>query len=127
MADQSRASDAGMRLNGKCSLLGSTTPPKHALAPDQETAIYRIVQEALTNIVKHAHAHQVSIVVSARDGTVRAVIEDDGAGFVVDAVRDGALGLIGMRERVMLLGGQFTVESTIGGGTTLALELQQSR
>jgi signal transduction histidine kinase len=105
----------------------SVSVPDDALASDQETAIYRIVQEALTNIVKHAHANQVSVVVTATDGTIRTVIEDDGDGFNVDTVRDGALGLVGMRERVMLLGGRFAIESTTGGGTTLVLELPASR
>ena len=95
------------------------------LDPEQETAIYRIVQEALTNTVKHAEASSVSIVVTAGDGAVRTVIEDDGVGFAVDQVRDGALGLVGMRERVMLLGGRFEVESAPSQGTTLVVELWQ--
>ncbi len=100
--------------------------PRNALSPDQETAIYRIVQEALTNAVKHAKAQSVSIVVTAGDGAVRTVIEDDGAGFAVDDVREGALGLVGMRERVMLLGGRFEVESAPRSGTTLLIDLPQA-
>ncbi len=99
--------------------------PEHALAPDQETAIYRIVQEALTNAVKHANATSISIVVTASGSTVRTVIEDDGVGFTVDEVRDGALGLVGMRERVSLLGGRFEVESAPRNGTTLLIDLPQ--
>lgn len=85
--------------------------PNDALSPDQQTAIYRIVQEALTNAVKYAKASSVSIVAAAAEGVVRAVIEDDGVGFALERVRDGALGLLGMRERVMLLGGRFEIES----------------
>ena len=94
-----------------------------ALPPGHETALYRIVQEALTNIVKHAQAHAASIVVTGGQGTVRAVIEDDGVGFDVGAIREGALGLVGMRERVLLLGGRLEVESAPGAGTTVLIEL----
>ena len=96
-----------------------------ALEPEQETTIYRIVQEALTNIVKYANANSVSIVVTTAEGVVRAVIEDDGVGFAVDQVRKGALGLVGMKERVMLLGGRFEIESAPHQGTTLVAELWQ--
>jgi signal transduction histidine kinase len=65
----------------------------------------------------------VGIVVTAGDGAVRAVVEDDGRGFDPRGVRDGALGLVGMRERVHLLGGRFEVESSPGTGTTLVAEL----
>jgi signal transduction histidine kinase len=93
------------------------------LSAEYETALYRIVQEALTNIVKHAEAHSVSVVVTSAGGMIRAVIVDDGNGFEPEAVRDGALGLVGMRERVSLLGGRFAVDSTPGLGTTLLVEL----
>jgi len=94
-----------------------------SLPTDFETALFRIVQEALTNIVKHAQAGSVSIVVTQSDGIVRSVIEDDGVGFSPDAVREGALGLVGMRERVHLLGGRLEVQSAPGSGTTLVVEL----
>ena len=95
-----------------------------ALGPETETAVYRIVQEAVTNVVKHAEASCVSVVVTGRAGAVRAVIEDDGIGFDVDDVRDGALGLVGMRERIMLLGGRLELESAPHAGTTLVFDLQ---
>jgi signal transduction histidine kinase len=94
-----------------------------ALPPEHETAIYRIVQEALTNVVKHASAKSISIVVTTADGMVRTVIEDDGAGFALGKVREQALGLVGMRERAQLLGGRFNVESSPGAGTTLVAEI----
>jgi signal transduction histidine kinase len=92
------------------------------LQGDQETAIYRIVQEALTNIVKHADASSVSIIVMSPGHTVRLVIEDDGTGFDPADVREGALGLVGIRERVGLLGGRFEIDSKPGAGTTLLVE-----
>jgi signal transduction histidine kinase len=93
------------------------------LPSDVETALYRIVQECLTNIVKHARASQVSIVVARKPRSVTAVIEDDGVGFDVGAVRDGGLGLVGMRERIGLLGGRLAVESSPDAGTTCFVEV----
>ena len=89
------------------------------LPPETETVVYRLVQEALTNVVKHAAASEVGIVLTMRDGGVSAVIEDDGEGFAESDVRSDALGLLGMRERLALLGGTLAVESTPGEGTTV--------
>jgi signal transduction histidine kinase len=88
-----------------------------------ETAIYRIVQESLTNVVKHAQAHSVSVVVTRSDGRIKAVIEDDGTGFEPETIRDGGIGLLGMRERIELLDGSLTVESSERSGTTVAVEV----
>jgi signal transduction histidine kinase len=85
-----------------------------------ETALYRIVQEALTNVVKHAQATQVSIVLTRKDGSVTAVIEDDGKGFDPERTREGGFGLLGMRERVELVGGRLTVEAEAAGTTVVA-------
>jgi PAS domain S-box-containing protein len=92
------------------------------LSPESETALYRIMQEALTNIAKHAHASQVSVILEQRSDIVRLIIEDDGVGFDVrlaSACRGGPCGLVGMRERAALLGGTLDVESSATGGTTL--------
>ncbi len=88
-----------------------------------ETAFYRIVQEALTNIVKHARASRVSIVLSERERAVKVVIEDDGVGFAPRARERHGLGLVGMRERVALIGGRLHIESREGAGTTLLVEV----
>jgi signal transduction histidine kinase len=93
------------------------------LAPEAETTVYRTVQEALTNVFKHAEARRVSIVVTERDGKVAAVIEDDGRGFDRTTVGEDSLGLVGMRERVGLVGGRLAVESEPGGGTTVVVEV----
>ena len=100
----------------------------HARIPERlpaeiETALYRIVQEALTNIVKHAQATSVSIVVARQRNSVKAVIEDDGIGFAHESVRDDGLGILGMRERLQLVGGRFTIESEAGSGTTIVAEV----
>jgi signal transduction histidine kinase len=97
--------------------------PARPLPSEYETALYRIVQEALTNVVRHAQARSVSIVVAYSGPVVRAVIEDDGDGFAPDRVRHGAVGLVGMRERVQLLGGRFEVQAEPGRGTTVVAEL----
>lgn len=96
---------------------------RERLASEVETTFYRLVQEALTNVVKHADARHVSISLVRKNGSVSAVVEDDGRGFSVEETRDDALGLVGMRERVALLGGRITVESSSGRGTTLAVEM----
>jgi two-component system, NarL family, sensor histidine kinase DevS len=92
------------------------------LPTEVETALYRIVQEALTNVVKHAQATAVSIVLARKDGVVTAVIEDDGRGFSPGGTHDG-LGLLGMGERLALLGGKLKIESSHGAGTTIVAEL----
>jgi two-component system, NarL family, sensor histidine kinase DevS len=94
------------------------------LPPEAETALYRIVQEALTNVVKHADAHRVSITLVRKEASAVVVIEDDGQGFEPGAVRAGALGFTGMRERVELVDGRLTVESSPGAGTTLVAEVR---
>ncbi len=93
------------------------------LPPEIETTLYRVVQEALSNVVKHAAAENVSIVVAQRGRTVAATIDDDGRGFDQGDVRDEALGLVGMRERLALVGGSLEIESTPAGGTTLAAQV----
>ena len=92
------------------------------LPTDVETALYRIVQEALTNIVKHAEASAISIVLARRERSITAVIEDDGRGFTPEGDGDG-LGLLGMRERLALLGGKLKIESSPGAGTTIVAEV----
>jgi PAS domain S-box-containing protein len=83
-----------------------------------ETALYRVVQEALTNVARHARATAVSVTVARAGGEARAVVEDDGGGFD-PAAPTGRLGLAGMRERVELVGGTLEVESAPGRGTTV--------
>jgi signal transduction histidine kinase len=93
------------------------------LPTEVETTVYRIVQEALTNVVKHAEADEVSILLVRRDAMLTAVLEDDGGGFDAEAVRTDSLGLEGMRERVALHDGRLTIESAPGSGTTLRVEV----
>jgi signal transduction histidine kinase len=97
--------------------------PGERLPAEVETAVYRIVQEALTNVARHASATRISVLVARKNGNVVAVIEDDGTGFDPATVRDDSLGLAGIRERVALLGGRLRLETAPGKGTTLAAEV----
>lgn len=94
--------------------------------PDIETVIYRVVQESLTNVVKHARAQTVSVLLERRDDGVRLIVEDDGVGF--DPAASPAMGRIpqglsGMRERLRLVGGSLEVETAPGSGTTLFIRV----
>jgi signal transduction histidine kinase len=93
------------------------------LPSEVETTLYRVVQESLTNIVKHANAHNVSVSIARRGPTVAAVIEDDGAGFDQRAVREEGVGLLGMRERLSFVDGRLEIESRPGAGTTIVAEV----
>jgi signal transduction histidine kinase len=92
------------------------------LPSETATALYRIVQEALTNVIKHSRAGNVSILVTRKNEQVAVVIEDDGVGFDPERPVEG-FGIQGMRERVELLGGSLRVESGTESGTTLAVEV----
>ena len=83
------------------------------LDPELETTVYRIVQEALTNIAKHAQAERVRIHVALDFDFVRVEVSDDGRGFDPEARADG-FGLVGMRERVALAHGQLEIDSAVG-------------
>ena len=100
------------------------------LPVDVESAVYRIVQEALTNVAKHSGARRASVHLERRDGLVVAIVEDNGRGFDVAAPRAShragtppALGLLGIRERATLLGGTVEIESGPEEGTTLFVRI----
>jgi signal transduction histidine kinase len=89
-----------------------------------ETALYRVVQEAMTNVVRHAGATGVDVLLERSGERVKVVIEDDGVGFEADRVPVGGhFGLLGLRERADALGGTLTVESAPGMGTTIVVEV----
>lgn len=88
-----------------------------------ETAIYRIVQESLTNVARHAAARSVSVLVERRGDEAIAIIEDDGRGFDPRPSKGRHLGLAGMRERAELLGGKLTIESRPGQGTSVHVQI----
>jgi signal transduction histidine kinase len=98
-------------------------PNAERLPAEVETALYRIVQESLTNVVKHARASNVRVVLARTDDSVSLLIEDDGVGFDPNSPSENGIGLVGMQERVALLGGQLIIESRPGAGTTFVTEV----
>jgi signal transduction histidine kinase len=92
------------------------------LSPELEATVYRLVQEALNNVIKHADATEARIAMAERDDTLELVVEDDGRGFDVGAAPQ-RFGLVGMRERVMLAGGRLEIDSAPGEGTRLTATL----
>jgi signal transduction histidine kinase len=100
------------------------------LEPDLETVLYRVTQETLNNIGKHAGASRVTVSLAAKDGSVSLRINDDGVGFdPVAAARllsEGHFGLAGMRERVEMVGGNLSIDSVPGRGTSVAVEMANS-
>lgn len=94
------------------------------LAKDVETCLYRIVQEALTNVVRHAQAESVGILLERSAGRVKLFVEDDGVGFEPDQTSSqDRLGLVGMRERAEMFGGTLTIESYPGSGTSVIVDM----
>lgn len=92
-----------------------------AVAPEVELAIFRVVQEALTNAVRHAGAQQIAVTISADDGRLAVSVTDDGAGLPGEAAEDA--GLRGMRERAFAIGGMLTIDSDERTGVRVVLEL----
>jgi PAS domain S-box-containing protein len=117
------AQSYGITMNIQAEGLGSSRLPSPV-----ETALYRIMQEALTNIARHAAAKTVRIALKRQPLAVHMIVEDDGCGFDVETTlrtsnTSGHLGLYGMRERAMFLGGSVTIESTRGKGTTVSVRI----
>jgi signal transduction histidine kinase len=98
-------------------------PAGERLPARVETALFRVTQEALTNVVKHAEASVVRLVFLLRERSVVLTIEDDGRGFSQAQVLDGGFGLVGMRERIASLNGALDIESEQGAGTRLTIEI----
>lgn len=92
-----------------------------------ETALYRVVQEAVTNVLRHARATRVDVLLERGGDRVMAMVEDNGVGFDPAGVRSSdCLGLVGLRERAEALGGTLTVESAPGAGTTVVVEVSSA-
>jgi len=118
------AEEASEELGIKVELKASTMP---SLSSETELVMFRIAQEALNNVRKHAEASEVSITVESGDGNVKMTITDNGRGFSMprltgDLVREGKLGVLGMEERARLIGGNLEIKSEPGKGTTIIAE-----
>jgi signal transduction histidine kinase len=112
------AGRAGLQVRLALAAIGGRPPPT------LETTCFRIAQEALTNVIRHAHAQRVEIELRAGDGSLHLQIRDDGKGFDVSAARKraargGSQGLLGMQERVALAGGELEIDSSSGRGTAV--------
>jgi signal transduction histidine kinase len=105
------------------------TPPetwgRERLDPELESTVYRLVQEALTNVVKHARAERVDLQVSMNGGAMTVSVRDDGIGFDPATTSEG-FGFVGMRERLELIGGKVNISSAAGQGTEVRAELPAS-
>jgi len=101
--------------------------PQKRLAPNVETAVFRIAQEAVNNVARHAQAHHAAVTFGQRNGSIVLRVDDDGVGFDPGGVRENrngeGLGLLGMKERAALLGGQFDVVSHVGDGTSIVVSI----
>jgi PAS domain S-box-containing protein len=106
---------------------GFTRDRTELLDSDKRTVLYRVAQEALANVAKHARAGLVTVSIRKLRGVIRMEVKDNGKSFQVQDVsptrRNKGLGLLGMRERVEMVGGRFTVESSPGKGTTIGMEI----
>jgi signal transduction histidine kinase len=112
----------GIAVHCEC---GDDLPPIDA---DVQTAVYRVVQEALTNVMRHAHAEAVQIACAITGDSLTIEIEDDGVGFDPERVSrprstGEGLGLLGMRERLALLGGTIGIDATPGSGTRITVSV----
>jgi two-component system, NarL family, sensor histidine kinase UhpB len=109
---------AGLRCNVR------TNKSRSALSSEQQTALFRIFQEAMTNIVRHAHASAVQVTLTERAERFEMIIRDNGRG-ITESERENpnALGLLGMRERTALMGGLFRISGRKGKGTVLSIEV----
>lgn len=97
------------------------------LGPDTETAIYRVVQEALHNVAKHAQAKNVTVQLACEQGAIKLLVEDDGVGFLQKGVSRGrSFGLAGMRERIAALSGSVRVRSGKGRGTRIEITVPEA-
>jgi signal transduction histidine kinase len=105
----------------------SAVPEVEKLGIEEKTVLYRVTQEGLTNVAKHAHADWAAVVIRREDRAIRMEVQDNGKAFRVDeqasARRKQRLGLLGIRERVKLVKGEFTLESAPGKGTIIRVQI----
>jgi signal transduction histidine kinase len=123
---EQRRAQTSLEITSRIELHYEAGEAPERLARDIETAVYRLVQEALTNVAKHARAKRVNIAVVEDERRVNVSVEDDGIGFDLKGDSSG-FGLTGMRERIALAGGELTIESEPGRGTSVSAWLPVTR
>ncbi|MNH16661.1 Sensor histidine kinase LiaS [compost metagenome] len=94
-----------------------------ALSDAKAIGLFRILQEALTNVMRHAKAHSVEVELVREGEKLRMTVSDDGSGFCLDQPRPTSFGLVGVRERVLMLGGSMVLNSEPGEGTSLSVTI----
>jgi len=124
LADRTRAAGVDVLLDVDLAWEAGRAATRHH--PDLETTVYRIVQEAITNAVKHSGAEEISVVVKDEDAVVTIDVRDHGHGFD-RSERSSGFGLVGMRERVESFGGRLAIESAPGEGTAVSVRLPVGR
>ncbi len=117
------ASDLSERFDLQIPVQITAEGDEAQLTSEVETVIYRVVQESLTNVVRHARASRATVEVSIEQDHVRAVVVDDGVGFALDDGVSRSLGLAGMRERALLVDGGLDITSAPGEGTAVVVEV----
>jgi signal transduction histidine kinase len=99
-----------------------------AVDPERATAIFRILQETLTNVARHADASQVEVRLAKEDGDLTLEVHDNGKGIPEDKLSNGeSLGILGMRERALLLGGEIIISGAPGQGTIVRVRIPEAR
>ena len=93
------------------------------LPPKYEVALFRIIQESVTNALKHAKANEITVKLEIQKDQVTAVVKDDGIGFDPEIKKDGSFGILGMKERVSLIEGNFSIESQVNQGTVVTIRV----
>jgi two-component system, NarL family, sensor histidine kinase UhpB len=110
------------RTNITCTI--AVLPEEFEVDPEKSTAIFRILQESLTNIARHAKATEVDVLLSLENGTLTLEVKDNGVGISEsDVAKTGSFGLLGMRERALMFGGALTLSGGPEGGTTVAVRM----
>jgi len=115
------AKRAGFALDYQSAIPSDT---ERFAGPEVEATLYRIAQEAITNIIRHAKATQASVILMCRENEIVLLVEDNGVGFDMEkGEAPRALGLMGMRERTALVGGELRIDSEVGKGTTVRVRI----
>jgi signal transduction histidine kinase len=122
LAQRTRAT-SGIEVELRMDLAAGGGPGETELEPEVATTVYRLVQESLTNAVKHANADRVNVEILEAGPELTVTVRDDGSGFGPEERKDGGFGLIGMEERVALVGGRLEIDSDPGQGTTVRARL----
>ena len=115
------ATEFERRTNVECVFLANKSDV--VLGETQSVALFRIVQESLTNVVRHAEASRVEVVLMAAEHEVRLSVRDNGHGFDIDSVAQGSFGLLGIRERALMIGGAASIDSVLGEGTSIEVAI----